>query len=205
MIGHKPGPPATPGPQNHLDLLGTSSCCRLEDVVRRVCATCKVWTGILQCQVVRLSPPIESFLMCVMVQLLTEMDGFDSETGVLVLAATNRPEVLDPALTRPGRISRRVNVEAPDFAGRQQVLAVHMRAMPVEGDPATLQEVVASKTSGFVGADLANVVNEAAFIAARQSRPLYSSLHRSLLEFQIVDMECDYMVCNGPKIWFHLA
>lgn len=101
-------------------------------------------------------------------QLLTEMDGFDSETGVMVIAATNRPEVLDPALTRPGRISRRVNVEAPDFAGRQQVLAVHMRSTPVEGDAVTLRAVVASLTPGFVGADLANVVNEAALLAARQ-------------------------------------
>lgn len=104
------------------------------------------------------------------VQLLTEMDGFDSETGVLVLAATNRPEVLDPALTRPGRISRRVNVEAPDFAGRQQVLAVHMRYTPVEGDASTIRAVVASLTPGFVGADLANVVNEAALLAARQGK-----------------------------------
>lgn len=103
-------------------------------------------------------------------QLLTEMDGFDSETGVMVIAATNRPEVLDAALTRPGRISRRVNVEAPDFAGRQQVLAVHMRSTPVEGDAATLRAVVASLTPGFVGADLANVVNEAALLAARQGR-----------------------------------
>jgi ATP-dependent Zn protease len=94
-----------------------------------------------------------------MMQLLTEMDGFDSTTGVLVLAATNRPEVLDPALCRPGRISRRVNV---------QVLAVHMRSIPVEQDPTILCAVVASITPGFVGAELANVVNEAALLAARQ-------------------------------------
>jgi ATP-dependent metalloprotease FtsH len=103
-------------------------------------------------------------------QLLTEMDGFDSETGVMVIAATNRPEVLDPALTRPGRISRRVNVEAPDFEGRQQVLAVHMRSTPVEGDAVALRTAIASLTPGFVGADLANVVNEAALLAARQGR-----------------------------------
>lgn len=103
-----------------------------------------------------------------MFQLLTEMDGFDSETGVMVIAATNRPEVLDPALTRPGRILRRVNVEAPDFEGRQQVLAVHMRSTPVEGDAVALRAAIASLTPGFVGADLANVVNEAALLAARQ-------------------------------------
>jgi ATP-dependent Zn protease len=103
-----------------------------------------------------------------MMQLLTEMDGFDSTTGVLVLAATNRPEVLDPALCRPGRISRRVNVQAPDLEGRKQVLAVHMRSIPVEQDPTILCAVVASITPGFVGAELANVVNEAALLAARQ-------------------------------------
>lgn len=96
------------------------------------------------------------------------MDGFDSETGVMVIAATNRPEVLDAALTRPGRISRRVNVDAPDFEGRQQVLAVHMRSTPVDGDAATVRAVIAKLTPGFVGADLANVVNEAALLAARE-------------------------------------
>jgi ATP-dependent Zn protease len=103
-------------------------------------------------------------------QLLTEMDGFESDSGVLVLAATNRPEALDPALCRPGRLSRRVHVTEPDLYGRQQVLAVHMRNVPVEEDPVLLQRLVASMTGGFVGADLANLVNEAALLAARKGK-----------------------------------
>ncbi|KAG6549349.1 hypothetical protein Mapa_009066 [Marchantia paleacea] len=101
-------------------------------------------------------------------QLLTEMDGFDSDSGVLVLAATNRPEALDPALCRPGRLSRRVHVTEPDQLGRQQVLAVHMRGIPVQEDRVMLERVVATMTPGFVGADLANLVNEAALLAARK-------------------------------------
>ncbi|BBN10342.1 hypothetical protein MPTK1_5g02750 [Marchantia polymorpha subsp. ruderalis] len=101
-------------------------------------------------------------------QLLTEMDGFDSDSGVLVLAATNRPEALDPALCRPGRLSRRVHVTEPDQLGRQQVLAVHMRGIPVLEDRALLERAVAALTPGFVGADLANLVNEAALLAARK-------------------------------------
>lgn len=124
--------------------------------------------------------------LCSGFQLLTEMDGFDSETGVMVIAATNRPEVLDPALTRPGRISRRVNVEAPDFEGRQQVLAVHMRSTPVEGDAATLRTAVASLTPGFVGADLANVVNEAALLAARQGIVCVFNTFQQVPEYVLV-------------------
>ena len=101
------------------------------------------------------------------VQLLTEMDGFESETGVLVIAATNRAEALDPALCRPGRFSRKVFVKEPDLNGRQQILAVHMRGIPIEGDVKAAQNIVASMTVGFVGADLANVVNEAALLAVR--------------------------------------
>lgn len=105
-------------------------------------------------------------------QLLTEMDGFDPETGVLVIAATNRPEALDPALCRPGRFSRKVFVREPDLNGREQILAVHMRGVPVEGDAEVVGNVVASITWGFVGADLANVVNEAALLAVRQGRSI---------------------------------
>ena len=104
------------------------------------------------------------FFYCV--KLLTEMDGFESETGVLVIAATNRAEALDPALCRPGRFSRKVFVREPDFNGRQQILAVHMRGIPIE-DVEAAQSIVASITVGFVGADLANVVNEAALLAVR--------------------------------------
>jgi ATP-dependent Zn protease len=130
-----------------------------------------------------------------MMQLLTEMDGFDSTTGVLVLAATNRPEVLDPALCRPGRISRRVNVQAPDLEGRKQVLAVHMRSIPVEQDPTILCAVVASITPGFVGAELANVVNEAALLAARQGRTAVM-----LQDFREAVFRTKYGVGERPRV-----
>lgn len=103
-------------------------------------------------------------------QLLTEMDGFESNNAVLVIAATNRPESLDPALCRPGRFSRRVFVIEPDLDGRRKILAIHLRGIPLEEDPEVICNMVASITSGFVGADLANVVNEAALLAARQGK-----------------------------------
>ncbi len=98
-------------------------------------------------------------------QILTEMDGFDSDANVIVLGATNRPEVLDPALLRPGRFDRRVFVQPPDAAGRAAILRVHTRSMPL-ADDADLDRL-ASSTPGMVGADLANLVNEAALLAAR--------------------------------------
>eukprot|EP00262_Sarcandra_glabra_P001776 TRINITY_DN11940_c0_g2_i2.p1 TRINITY_DN11940_c0_g2~~TRINITY_DN11940_c0_g2_i2.p1 ORF type:complete len:641 (-),score=89.90 TRINITY_DN11940_c0_g2_i2:77-1972(-) len=101
-------------------------------------------------------------------QLLTEMDGFESEMKVVVIAATNRPEALDPALCRPGRFSRKVFVGEPDADGRRKILAVHLRGIPLEEDPHLICNLVASLTSGFVGADLANIVNEAALLAARR-------------------------------------
>jgi cell division protease FtsH len=99
-------------------------------------------------------------------QILTEMDGFDATTGVIVLAATNRPDVLDPALLRPGRFDRRVTIQAPDKEGREQILRVHTRAVPLAPD-VDLSDLAAT-TVGMVGADLANVVNEAALLAARR-------------------------------------
>lgn len=101
-------------------------------------------------------------------QLLTEMDGFDSEVNVIVIAATNRPEALDPALCRPGRFSRKVLVGEPDEDGRRKILAVHLRGIPLEEDTGLICDLVASVTQGFVGADLANIVNEAALLAARR-------------------------------------
>ena len=98
-------------------------------------------------------------------QILTEMDGFDSDANVIVLGATNRPEVLDPALLRPGRFDRRVFVQPPDAAGRAAILRVHTRSMPL-ADDADLDRL-ASSTPGMVGADLANLANEAALLAAR--------------------------------------
>ncbi len=100
-------------------------------------------------------------------QLLVEMDGFETTHGVLVIAATNRPDVLDPALLRPGRFDRQVVVSLPDIRGREQILKVHMRKVPLAGNVDPM--VLARGTPGFSGADLANLVNEAALFAARRS------------------------------------
>ena len=101
-------------------------------------------------------------------QLLVEMDGFDGNEGVIVIAATNRPDVLDPALLRPGRFDRQVVVPLPDIRGREQILKVHMRKVPL--DKAVEPNVIARGTPGFSGADLANLINEAALFAARSNR-----------------------------------
>jgi cell division protease FtsH len=103
-------------------------------------------------------------------QLLVEMDGFEGTTGVIVIAATNRPDVLDPALLRPGRFDRQVVVPLPDIRGREQILLVHMRKVPVAPD--VRAEIIARGTPGFSGADLANLVNEAALFAARKNKRL---------------------------------
>ena len=103
-------------------------------------------------------------------QLLVEMDGFEGTTGVIVIAATNRPDVLDPALLRPGRFDRQVVVPLPDIRGREQSLLVHMRKGPVAPD--VKAEIIARGTPGFSGADLANLVNEAALFAARKNKRL---------------------------------
>jgi cell division protease FtsH len=103
-------------------------------------------------------------------QLLVEMDGFESNDGVILIAATNRPDVLDPALLRPGRFDRQIVVDAPDARGREQILKVHTRKIPLGAD--VKLEIVAKGTPGMVGADLANLVNEAAVIAARSNKTL---------------------------------
>jgi cell division protease FtsH len=103
-------------------------------------------------------------------QLLVEMDGFDVRGGVILIAATNRPDVLDPALLRPGRFDRQITVDAPDLNGRRQILEVHSRGKPM-GDDVDLR-AVARRTPGFTGADLANVLNEAALLTARNSAKL---------------------------------
>src|SRR6195952_2700229 len=103
-------------------------------------------------------------------QLLVEMDGFEGNSGVIVIAATNRPDVLDPALMRPGRFDRQVVVPLPDIRGREQILLVHMRKVPLATD--VKAEVIARGTPGFSGADLANLVNEAALFAARKAKRL---------------------------------
>jgi cell division protease FtsH len=103
-------------------------------------------------------------------QLLVEMDGFEGKEGVIVMAATNRPDVLDPALLRPGRFDRQVVVPLPDIRGREQILTVHMRKVPIADD--AKPAVIARGTPGFSGADLANLVNEAALFAARLNKHL---------------------------------
>lgn len=101
-------------------------------------------------------------------QLLAEMDGFDPNKGVILMAATNRPEILDPALLRPGRFDRQVLVDRPDIKGRTRILQLH--AKKIKLSPAVDLNVIAAKTPGFVGADLANIVNEAALLAARRNK-----------------------------------
>jgi cell division protease FtsH len=101
-------------------------------------------------------------------QLLVEMDGFESNEGVILIAATNRPDVLDPALLRPGRFDRQVTVSNPDILGREKILKVHMRKVPLAPD--VDPRVIARGTPGFSGADLANLINEAALLAARKSK-----------------------------------
>ena len=103
-------------------------------------------------------------------QLLVEMDGFEANAGVIVIAATNRPDVLDPALMRPGRFDRQVVVPLPDIRGREQILMVHMRKVPIAPD--VKADIIARGTPGFSGADLANLVNEAALFAARGNKRL---------------------------------
>ena len=102
-------------------------------------------------------------------QLLAEMDGFDARKGVIIMGATNRPEVLDPALMRPGRFDRQVLVDKPDVRGREEILRIHVRNVKVV--PNVDLKVIAARTAGFAGADLANLVNEAALLAARRDKP----------------------------------
>ena len=121
-------------------------------------------------------------------QILVEMDGFDNTTNTIVVAATNRPDILDTALTRPGRFDRQVMLDRPDIRGRESILEVHARNKPVDDDVAL--EVLAKQTPGFSGADLANMVNEAAILAARRSKQRIS-----LAEFE----EAIDRVVAGPE------
>ena len=125
-------------------------------------------------------------------QLLTEMDGFDGNSGVIILAATNRPESLDPALTRPGRFDRRVPVELPDLQGREEILKVHAKKIKVDSDVDFHQ--IARMASGASGAELANIVNEAALRAVRDNR---SSASQSDLEESIEVVIAGYQKKNA--------
>ncbi len=117
-------------------------------------------------------------------QLLVEMDGFEGNEGIILIAATNRPDVLDQALLRPGRFDRQVVVPLPDLKGREQILKVHMRKVPI-GDDAD-PRVIARGTPGFSGADLANLVNEAALFAARQDSKTVRQMHFELAKDKIM-------------------
>ena len=121
-------------------------------------------------------------------QILVEMDGFDTSTNVIVIAATNRPDILDPALLRPGRFDRQVILDKPDISGRKKILEVHAKGKPLEAS-ADL-EILAKQTAGFSGADLANLVNEAAILAARRNKKTIG-----LLEFE----EAIDRVIAGPE------
>jgi len=121
-------------------------------------------------------------------QILVEMDGFDTNTSVIVLAATNRPDILDPALLRPGRFDRHVSIENPDINGRKAILQVHAKGKPLAPD--VKLDILAQETIGFSGADLANLLNEAALLAARRNR---SDVGMKELE------EAIYRVQLGPE------
>lgn len=122
-------------------------------------------------------------------QLLVEMDGFDVRGGVILIAATNRPDVLDPALLRPGRFDRQISVDAPDLNGREQILKVHSRGKPMSADVDLLS--VARRTPGFTGADLANVLNEAALLTAR--------LNGKLIDAAALDEAIDRVIAGPQK------
>jgi cell division protease FtsH len=117
-------------------------------------------------------------------QLLVEMDGFESNEGVILVAATNRPDVLDPALLRPGRFDRRVVVGRPDVKGREMILRVHTKKTPLSDDVELT--VIARGTPGFAGADLANLVNEAALVAARQNRKVVTQADFELAKDKVL-------------------
>jgi cell division protease FtsH len=121
-------------------------------------------------------------------QLLVEMDGFEANEGIILIAATNRPDVLDPALLRPGRFDRQITVGNPDIIGREKILRVHMRKVPMAKDVAP--KVIARGTPGFSGADLANLVNEAALLAARRGKRVVS-----MIEFE----DAKDKVLMGPE------
>ncbi|HNP63217.1 MAG TPA: ATP-dependent zinc metalloprotease FtsH [Woeseiaceae bacterium] len=117
-------------------------------------------------------------------QMLVEMDGFEGSEGIIVIAATNRPDVLDPALLRPGRFDRQVVVPLPDIRGREQILKVHMRKVPLDDD--VIPSIIARGTPGFSGADLANLVNEAALFAARENKRVVSMKQFELAKDKIM-------------------
>ena len=128
-------------------------------------------------------------------QLLTEMDGFNANTGVIILAATNRPEVLDPALCRPGRFDRQIVIDRPDKLGREAILQVHARNVKLSEDVDL--DKIAARTPGFAGADLANLINEAALLAARQQKnAVYMADFNEAIERVVAGLEKKSRVLN---------
>jgi cell division protease FtsH len=117
-------------------------------------------------------------------QLLVEMDGFEGNDGIIIVAATNRPDVLDPALLRPGRFDRQVIVDLPDLNGREKILKVHLKKVPLSSD--VDPKIIARGTPGFSGADLANLVNEAALFAARQGDKKVEQEHIDLARDKVM-------------------
>ena len=122
-------------------------------------------------------------------QLLVEMDGFAGNEGIIMIAATNRPDILDPALLRPGRFDRQITVDRPDVRGREQILRVHSRNKPVSRD--VNMDVIAKRTPGFTGADLENVLNEAALLTARRDK--------SVVEMSEIDEAIDRVIAGPEK------
>jgi cell division protease FtsH len=118
-------------------------------------------------------------------QILVEMDGFEKNTNVIVIAATNRPDVLDPAILRPGRFDRRISLDLPDLEGRKQIIAIHAKNKPISKDVS--MEMIAKRTVGFTGADLENMLNEAAIIIAKAGRKeiIYNDLEEAATKVQI--------------------
>jgi len=133
-------------------------------------------------------------------QLLVEMDGFESNDGVIIIAATNRPDVLDPAILRPGRFDRRITVNRPDVRGREAILRVHTKRVPLSPD--VDMEVIARGTPGFAGADLENLVNEAALLAARQDKDAVSQADFELAKDKVLmGSERRSMVMTEEEKW----
>jgi cell division protease FtsH len=131
-------------------------------------------------------------------QLLTEMDGFEGNTGIIIIAATNRPDVLDAALLRPGRFDRQVMVDAPDLKGRLEILQVHARNKKI--DPSVLLEAIARRTPGFTGADLANLLNEAAILTARRRKEAVTILEiDAAIDRVVAGMEGTALVDSKSK------
>ncbi len=133
-------------------------------------------------------------------QLLVEMDGFESNEGVIIIAATNRPDVLDPAILRPGRFDRRITVSRPDVRGREAILRVHTKRTPLSPD--VDMQIIARGTPGFAGADLENLVNEAALLAARQDKDAVSQLDFEMAKDKVLmGAERRSMVMTEAEKW----